>query len=109
MSKHPLPHQKAIVPQQKTHRWGINPRTHRLERGRRGSTTFSTKKGTPPTTLGLNKKMTAQAEGPPIPPTPISKGKTETKMAPVATPKMCIERQVDHLLMPPPVDTTLIV
>ena len=53
--------------------------------------------------------MTAQPEGPPIPPTPISKGKTEMKMALVATPKMCIKRQVDDLLMPPPVDTTLIV
>ena len=53
--------------------------------------------------------MTAQAEGPPIPPTPISRGKTEMKIAPVATPKMCIERQVDHLLMPPPVHTTLFV
>ena len=30
-------------------------------------------------------------------------------MALVASPKMYIERQVDHLLMPPPVDTTLIV
>ena len=62
-----------------------------------------------PTTVGLDKKMTAQAEGPPIPLAPISKGKTEMKMAPVATPKMRIERQADHLLMPPPVDTTLIV
>ena len=60
-----------------------------------------------PTTLGLDKKMIAPAERPPIP--PISKGKTETRMALVATPKVCIERQVDHLLMPPPVDTTLIV
>ena len=61
-----------------------------------------------PTTLGLDKKMTAPAERPPIPPTPILKGKTETRMALVASPKMHIERQVDHLLMPPPVDTTLI-
>ena len=30
-------------------------------------------------------------------------------MALVASPKMHIERQVDHLLMPPPVDTILIV
>ena len=62
-----------------------------------------------PITLGLDKKMTAPAERPPIPPTPISKGKTEMRMALVATPKMHIERQVDHLLMPPPVDTTFIV
>ena len=62
-----------------------------------------------PTILGLDKKMTAPAERSPIPPTLILKGKTETRMALVANPKMHIERQIDHLLMPPPVDTTLIV
>ena len=58
------------------------------------------------TTLELDKKMTAPAETSNSS-YPHSKGKTKTRMAVVATPKMDIERQVDYLLMPPPVDTTL--
>ena len=90
------------------------------------------KKANRPTTLGLDKKMAAPAERPPIPPPHFSKGKAETP--PVATPEANIEaeevpkeqiiyindnadpsplslleRQVDCLLMPPPVNTTPIV
>ena len=79
--------------------------------------------------LGLDKKMVAPAERPPIPPPIFIKGKAETP--PVAAPEVNIdaeevpeeqiiyidddadpsplsllERQVDHLLMPPLVNTT---
>ena len=81
-----------------------------------------------PTTLGLNKKMAVMAKKTPIPPSPFPKGNAMT--LPVAAPEVNIEadmpeeqiiyldddtdpsplsllkRQVDHLLMPPPTDTT---
>ena len=84
-----------------------------------------------PTTLGLDKKMATTAERSPIPPPPFSKGKAGKRTAPVAAPEVnleakevpeeqiiyidddtdpsplnLLERQVDCLLMPPPVDTT---
>ena len=84
-----------------------------------------------PTTLGLDKKMATTAEGSPIPPPLFSKGKAGKRTTPVAAseanikveevPKeqiiyidddadpsslSLLERQVDCLLMPPPVDTT---
>ena len=84
-----------------------------------------------PTTLGLDKKMATTAEGSPIPPPSFSKGKAGKRTTPVAAPEVNIEakevpkeqiiyidndadlspmslleRQVDCLLMPPPVDTT---
>ena len=87
------------------------------------------KKANRPNTLGLDKKMAAPAERPPIPPPLFSKGKAKTP--PVAAPEVCIEakevpeeqiiyinddadpsplnlleRQVDCMLMPPPADTT---
>ena len=83
-----------------------------------------------PTTLGLDKKITTTAERSPIPPPPFSKGKAGKRTAPVAdsevhieakevpeeqiiyinddadpSPLNLLERQVDCLLMPPPVDT----
>ena len=69
-----------------------------------------------PTTMGLDKKMATTAEGTPIIPPPFPKGKAGKRTAPVAAPEVNIdpsplsllERQVDHLLMPPPADTTSI-
>ena len=84
-----------------------------------------------PTTLGLDKKMAITARGSPIPPPPFSKGKVGKRTTTVAAsevnmkaeevpeeqiiyidndadpfPLSLLERQVDHLFMPPPVDTT---
>ena len=96
MSKHPLPHQKVIVPQ------CLSREDSRVPSGKESIPELidlreeevpppsPPKRAHHPTTVGLDKKMTAAAEGPPIPPAPISKGKTEMKMAPVATPKMRI-------------------
>ena len=83
-----------------------------------------------PTTLGLDKKMATTTERSPIPPPLFSKGKAGKRTTPVAAPEVNIEakevpeeqiiyiddgmdpsplnlleRQVDHLLMPPPVGT----
>ena len=79
--------------------------------------------------MGLDKKLAITAEGSPILPPRFSKGKAGKRTTPVAAPKVNIEveevpkeqiidddtdpsplslleRQVDCLLMPPPVDTT---
>ena len=82
-----------------------------------------------PTTLGLNKKMAFMTEKTPTPPSPFPQGNAMTFL--VAAPEVnleaeavpeeqiiyidddtdpspltLLERQVDHLLMPPPTDTT---
>ena len=108
MSKHPLPPQKGNSASQVSSGEESIPELIDLREEEEVPPSSPLKRAHHPTTLGLDKKMTVPGERPPIPPTPISKGKTEMRMALVATPKMHIERQVGHLLMPPPIDTTLI-